>query len=475
MSFSDVFLAVIIIGLLLIAGKSIRDRVEVFRRLFIPSSVVAGCLGLLLGPGVLGKLSLLVLGDGNPLAGGIFPPGVLKVWQEIPGLLISVVFAGLFLGRRIPGIRDIWYKAGPQVAFGQAVAWGQYLVGTLCVLVLLGPVFGTNPAAAALIEIAYEGGHGTAAGLSSTFEVFGFPEGADLAMALATIGLVSGVAVGTILINWAARTGRITQEHPVEQAEEVIAGLGELEEVEPAPVDTAPPEVTIDGLTLNIGYVGLAVAIGWLILKGLILLEGLFLGKSGTGGLMQFVPLFPLAMIGGILMQMCLDRAGRTAMVDRHLVNHVSGTSLDLIIIAALSTISLAAIGENIWPFLILAVLGLAWNVGALIYIAPRVFPVYWFERAIGDFGQSTGMTVTGLLLMRICDPENRSGAIESFGYKQLLCEPFVGGGLVTAAAIPVIYRVGTFPVMLVALVLCIGWVLFGVFTFGSRRKKQFP
>ncbi len=47
----------------------------------------------------------------------------------------------------------------------------------------------------------------------------------------------------------------------------------------------------------------------------------------------------------------------------------------------------------------------------------------------MGDFGQSMGMTASGLLLMKIADPENRSPALESFGYKQLMFEPVVGGG----------------------------------------------
>jgi glutamate:Na+ symporter, ESS family len=49
-----------------------------------------------------------------------------------------------------------------------------------------------NPIAGALIEIGFEGGHGTAAGLAGTFETFGFAEGADLALGLATVGLVAG-------------------------------------------------------------------------------------------------------------------------------------------------------------------------------------------------------------------------------------------------------------------------------------------
>ena len=36
--------------------------------------------------------------------------------------------------------------------------------------------------------------------------------------------------------------------------------------------------------------------------------------------------------------------------------------------------------------------------------------------------GQSMGVTATGILLLRMVDPENKSGAFESFAYKQLFC-----------------------------------------------------
>jgi hypothetical protein len=134
---------------------------------------------------------------------------VIGVWGELPVLLISVVFAALFLGKTIPGLRDIWEVAGPQVALGQSIAWGQYVIGIGLGLLVLAPVFGMDPIAGALLDIGFEGGHGTAAGLSDTFEEFGFAEGTDLALGLATVGLVAGVLIGTVLVNWGVRTGRI--------------------------------------------------------------------------------------------------------------------------------------------------------------------------------------------------------------------------------------------------------------------------
>jgi glutamate:Na+ symporter, ESS family len=110
---ADTFVALLLIGLLIVAAKAVRRRVAVLRRLFLPASVIAGTLALLAGPQVLGRAVEAVGGPGWA-AGGLLPGSVLEVWTELPVLLISVVFAALFIGKRIPGLPEIWGKAAPR-------------------------------------------------------------------------------------------------------------------------------------------------------------------------------------------------------------------------------------------------------------------------------------------------------------------------------------------------------------------------
>jgi glutamate:Na+ symporter, ESS family len=465
----DVFTALLVIGLFLVVAKWLRAKIALFRRLFLPASVIGGTLALLVGPQVLGRL-VDAVGGPSWLEGGLLAEAVLEVWAELPVLLISVVFAALFIGKHIPGIRQIWEVAGPQVALGQSIAWGQYVVGLLLGLLVLGPVFGLPPLAGALIEIGFEGGHGTAAGLSSTFEEFDFAEGTDLALGLATIGLLAGVLIGTVIVNWGVRTGRIALDQhgdPVDAARaSTDDDLDDLDDREGARRQDDGTTST-DPLSIHLGFVAVAIAVGWLLLRAFEALELATWGGEDGLELLVHLPLFPMAMLGGVLLQLVLDRTGRAELVDRHLVNRISGTALDLIIVAALGTLSLAAIGGNLGPFVLLAVTGIIWNVAAFLLLAPRIVPEYAYERGLGDFGQSMGMTVTGLLLMRIADPPNRSGGLEAFGYKQLLFEPVVGGGLFTAASIPLIAQVGAVPVLVGTSALLVFWVVLGLHRFG--------
>jgi len=108
----------IIMGLLMLVGKWLRVRVALFGRLFLPTAILAGLLGLVLGPQGIGWIVSLVAGRDALFAQGLFPQSTLNIWSGLPGLLISVVFAGLFLGKIIPGLRTIWRRAGPMVAHG---------------------------------------------------------------------------------------------------------------------------------------------------------------------------------------------------------------------------------------------------------------------------------------------------------------------------------------------------------------------
>jgi glutamate:Na+ symporter, ESS family len=82
------------------------------------------------------------------------------------------------------------------------------------------------------------------------------------------------------------------------------------------------------------------------------------------------------------------------------------------------------------------------------------------------------GVTATGLLLMRVVDPDNESPAFEAFGYKQLFYEPFLGGGFVTALSIPFISQFGPWPSLILATAMTAVGVFSGLFYFGKNKDK---
>ena len=112
MSANAVGFALLILGLALLIGKIIRVKVGIVQTLFLPSSIVAGALLLLLGPEVLGRI-------GGPWGeNGLFTEQMVEVWSVLPGLLISVIFATMFLGQELPKPSRAVRLVGPQLSLG---------------------------------------------------------------------------------------------------------------------------------------------------------------------------------------------------------------------------------------------------------------------------------------------------------------------------------------------------------------------
>jgi glutamate:Na+ symporter, ESS family len=441
-----VAVAVTALVLLLLVGNVGRGRIGVLRRWFIPGSLVAGSLALLAGPEVAGRVTA-----------GLWPAAVYDTWAELPGLLITVVFASLFLGKRIPGPREVWRMSGPQVALGQALAWSHYLVGLLVALLLLGPLFALPATAGTLLEIGFIGGHGTSAGMAPSFDAAGFPEGTDLALGLATVGVIAAVLIGVAFVNWAVRTGRVPRDVIEPHDSQDRSGHDSAE----YGLGASASRWALLPALLGIGV---AIAVGWVALRGLVALEELLWADRIE--LLAYMPLFPFAMLGGIALQVALDRTGRGDALDRPAVGGIGALALDLLIIAALATLSLGAIGAQLGAFLLLAGIGLAWTVGVLIVLAPRMLPDHWVPRTAAEIGQGLGMVAAGLMLLRVADPDDTTPAATAFGYKQLLFEPVLGGGLFTAASVTLVATIGGWPVLAGVGVLAVGWTVLGIRLF---------
>ena len=128
----SILFAFIILAILLLVSVYIKQKVKLLQQLYLPESIIAGAIALLLGGEVLGAIALKINSNSN-LVSGLFPETMQQIWVQCPGVFINIVFAALFLGENIPNPKDIWRKTAPQVAFGQSLAWGQYVFGILTV------------------------------------------------------------------------------------------------------------------------------------------------------------------------------------------------------------------------------------------------------------------------------------------------------------------------------------------------------
>jgi ESS family glutamate:Na+ symporter len=349
------------------------------------------------------------------------------------------------------------------------VAWGQYVVGIGLVIALLGPIFHLNPLFGAVLPVGFEGGHGTAGGLGPVFDQLGWSAGKDFALASATAGIISAILIGMALINWAVRKGYVTEKRPPHEniEEEDWTGSIPLNDRPKAGRLTVSSDV-IESLSLHLVIVSAAILIG-MGFKELLALLQTVIPFAVKHNLLGSFPLFPLCMLGGLLVQLFADRFDPNDHIDHGLTRRIQNTALDFLVVAAIATIRLDVVAQGWVPLVILIVAGILWNVFCLLWLARKVFRNAWFERAIAEMGQSMGVTATGLLLLRVVDPDYKNPAAEAFACKQLLHEPIMGGGLWTGMAIPLIAAIGPAPVFGIA---CTAVAIWAILLFAARNKE---
>jgi glutamate:Na+ symporter, ESS family len=444
------------LSLLLLIGKYLRTKVRFFQNLFLPASLIAGFLGLLLGPDLVGKYLFPVISR-----------DVMHSWSLYPARLINIVFACLFLGFTVPSARTIWKEGGPQFCYGWLVGMGQYVVGVGISIAVLSPLFGVPHYFGCLLEIGFSGGHGTAAGMAEAFHRLGFPAGTDLGLMSATIGIISAVVFGMALINIAARRGLTTIiKSPKQLSHEEVSGLLPADSRPVGSTQTTSPN-SLEPFAFHAAFVGVAILIGWYILTAL---KGL--SANMEPNLFESFPLFPLAMMGGLIIQIFAEKTGLARYLDRRTFDRILGLALDFLVVSAIASIRLDVVLAYFWPFTILMVAGLAWILFCTWYIAPRMLPDAWFERAITEYGMQTGVTAMGLMLLRVADPHFETPAPKSFGFKQIIYEPMLGGGFVTASLPIIIANYGVAPTLTAALVSILAVVVVAYFNGWIHRVK---
>ena len=183
----------------------------------------------------------------------------------------------------------------------------------------------------------------------------------------------------------------------------------------------------------NLALTGAGVALGWIALAALQLLGRMVGGAIGS--LTAAFPVFPLAIIGSLLVRLALERSGQAALASARIQGLVATLAADLLITAATACLDLSLLARDWLPLTALAVVGLVWNLAVVLLLGPRILPSPWFERGILEFGQATGVAASGLLLLHMADPQDQADALPAFSIKQLLLQPLIAGGVITVVA----------------------------------------
>ncbi|MDC3052020.1 hypothetical protein OA169_01900 [Acidimicrobiaceae bacterium] len=426
----------------MIFGRKFKLAVQL-ERFGLPIAVISGIIGISIGP--FGAIHFL-------------PKETINVWSNFPTPLLSLVFATLMMGRPIPNINGLVKPIFNQFLLALALGFGQFFVGGLVVKYFLPPSMDANPLMGCLIEVGFEGGHGAASIIGESFNKLGFQNGLDLGLAMATMGLLSSSILGSIFIFLGRTFGISDKEEILEQEENLkekkIGILADL-------------RIFI----INIGLSGLAISFGILLLKYLRYISGSFGDFSKE--IIFSLPVFPFILIGSLLIRYILEKTKNTEFISNILQREIGILSTDLLIFTAMASLDIAVVFDNWVLILLFTIFGLFWNLICIAYFAYFIFDDYWFEKSLIEFGNSTGVVASGLLLLRLADPKNISKTLPIFTSKQLFAQLILSGGLFTVLAPLMISKIGLdYWTEICALITFA--ILFMAFIFNKVEMKKF-
>lgn len=411
----NLLLYVSIVAILILVATIVRLKVGFLKKAFIPASLLAGIFGLILGPHVL----------------KVIPADIMASIGGMSGTMIVIVFAVMLLG--VPKSNKSLKNQAKTLVPGvlQFYIHDFFQIGLICLVTALffTPVFGTNPLFGSTFEIGFLGGHGTAGGMATVFEELSWAEGGDVGKTTATLGLLTGIFGGMALINIAVR-----KRHTKYLREK--AGGNDATEVyvdnRPVGSSTTINNDVVETFAFHFGLIGISVLIGWVIVWA----SKTFLNFS--------LPLFPFAMIGGWMLNRVIQSTELKDLVDRNVLLRIQGFALEILVTAAVSSVSIPVILKYWKELLVGYGVVMAAVLWVFLWLSPRIFPENWFEHGIMRFGAATGVAAIAYLLMRTVDPELQSDAGTMYGLSSTFMSPYIGGGLITSATPFIILSMGS-------------------------------
>ena len=412
-SFLISFFGFLSIFFFLIFGRRLRLAIQL-ERFGLPIAVISGIVGISIGP--FGLIHVLSKETTN-------------VWSNFPTPLLSLVFATLMMGRPIPNINGLLRPIINQLLLAISLGFGQFFVGGLVVKYFLSPSMDTNPLMGCLIEVGFEGGHGAATIIGESLDNLGFSDGLDLGLAMATMGLLSSSILGSIFIFLGRTFGLSDTEEILEKKENLtINTKGGIFD-----------DFSI--LIINLGFAGLAISFGVLLLKLLRYISNSF--GEFSKEIIFSLPVFPLILMGSLLIRYILEKTQNTEFISNILQREIGILSTDLLIFTAMASLDIDVVFDNWIIILVFTIFGLIWNLICIAYFAYFIFDDYWFEKSLIEFGNSTGVVASGLLLLRLADPKNISKTLPIFTSKQLFAQLILSGGFFTVLAPLMISKIG--------------------------------
>ena len=373
-----------LVSALLIIAAICRRYIPFFQKYLIPCNLIAGFLGLIIGP------ELIRLVDFS---------------LDRMGVYVYHLLALTFTAVGLRGMGKNRSKAALNFGFIMMMSYLlQAMVGLGIALVLMFSFFPSLvPAIGMLLPLGFGMGPGIAYTIGNSWDSYGFADGGSIGLSIAALGFLIAYFTGIIIVNRGIRKGHsllITSTATISR--DMRTGIVKNETPNVAARLTLFPG-SIEPLTFHLSL------IGGVSLLAYFLATWLAYGMTQIGLEREVATLwsfhFLLANVLAIALRKILDIRGTSYMFDDGFLNRITGMLADFLITTSIMAISLSITWRFLLPILAMCLLGTIITFFSIRWVSARVFSNYHFERFVGIYGEMTGTISSGLALIRVTDP----------------------------------------------------------------------
>jgi len=408
------------VGVLLSFAAFLRSRVTFFQKNLIPSALIGGVIGF-----VLMNFGLI----GMPTQEG---------WKEIPtsafGVLVSHLFVFGFIGIGLiqqdepeaDKANSSWIRSGALwLALIYCLIYAiQGITGRtvfeLYSYLTSGEIF---TGYGYLVSVGFSQNPGAAQAIGGIWEnEYGVQKASTVGLAFGAAGFLFAVLIGIPFANQAIKKGWLSEKHLSSMPKPLLTGIMGKGNSEPcaqstthsANIDTFAFHFAVMFVLYGAGYV---FALAWATFSWPESIEKV----RGLG----FGMLYVWGMLAGVITRKTLRKIKSCHVLDNSTTRRITGTTVDFMICAVFLAIGINDIQQIIVPFLTTTICASVISFFVIVWFARRM-PKYGFERGLAAFGCYTGTVASGLLLLRIVDPEFKSPAAFELAIMNIFILPIV-------------------------------------------------
>ena len=391
------------LSFMLILGIITRAKVRFFQKYLFPSSLIGGIYGLILLNSGLVHLSQETV---QAFAYHFFNISFISIGLTPPLMHENKMGKEIFRG-------SLWMALVQGVTFPL-----QTVVGGLIVFAFLVMGSHIHPSFGFLTALGFNEGPGEALSFGKVWETFGFQGAATVGLSFATIGFLFAFFVGVPLVNWGIRKGLAKGG---DLGEEFYRGFYKSESEKRCAGKTTMHPANVDTVAFQLALVGLVYIITYYFIRFLAPHFPADYAKMAWGFF------FIVGMAFAYVVRKIISMLGVEYLIDPGIQRRITGASVDFLIVATGTAIQIAIVARHVVPLLLISITAGVLTTVVVVFLGKRL-PSYNLERIAAIYGTVTGTVSSGLLLLRIVDPEFNTPVAKEIGIMNLLVVPIIGG-----------------------------------------------